>query len=34
MSVIHESAENYLESILMLSKKLPEVSRNQASVLQ
>ena len=23
MSVIHESAENYLESILMLSKKLP-----------
>ena len=43
MSVIHESAENYLESILMLSKKLPvvrsidvanEFSRNQASVLQ
>ena len=25
MSVIHESAENYLESILMLSKKLPVV---------
>ena len=25
MAVIHESAENYLESILMLSKKLPVV---------
>ena len=25
MSVIHESAENYLESILMLSKQLPVV---------
>mgnify|MGYP000215936895 CR=1 FL=1 len=25
MSVIHESAENYLESTLMLSKKLPVV---------
>ena len=25
MAVIHESAENYLQSILMLSKKLPVV---------
>ena len=32
MSVIHESAENYLESILMLSKKLIGVANKLNAV--